>query len=90
MKFATPDIIALKQYDTLIAALDECSEAERVDRMRHLCRTDLFFLVRYVCNRPDLHHRFFFDRCRELQAAPDGYCDLWAREHGRAVSGRSA
>lgn len=87
MKFATPDIAALEQYDTLIAALDECSEAERVDRMRHLCRTDLFFLVRYVCNRPDLHHPFFFERCRELQAEPDGYCDLWAREHGKSSLG---
>ena len=87
MKFATPDITALEQYDALIAALDECSEAERVDRMRHLCRTDLFFLVRYVCNRPDLHHPFFFERCRELQAAPDGYCDLWAREHGKSSLG---
>jgi phage terminase large subunit-like protein len=87
MKFATPDITALEQYDALIAALDECSEAERVDRMRHLCRTDLFFLLRYVCGRPDLHHPFFFDRCRELQAAPDGYCDLWAREHGKSSLG---
>jgi|KBSSwiStaDraftv2_1062776.scaffolds.fasta_scaffold03470_6 predicted phage terminase large subunit-like protein len=87
MKFATPDITALEQYDALISALDACSEAERVDRMRHLCRTDLFFLVRYVCNRLDLHHPFFFDRCRELQAAPDGYCDLWAREHGKSSLG---
>jgi len=52
-----------------------------------LCRTDLFFLLRYVCNRPDLHHQFFFDRCRELQAEPDGYCDLWAREHGKSSCG---
>jgi predicted phage terminase large subunit-like protein len=87
MKFATPDITLLEQYPALIAALDECSEAERVDRLRHLCRTDLFFLLRYVCNRQDLHHPFFFERCRELQAEPDGYCDLWAREHGKSSCG---
>jgi hypothetical protein len=70
MKFATPDIAPLDQYDGLIAALDACSEAERIQRMRYLARTDLFFLVRFACNRPDLHHPFFFERCREVQAEP--------------------
>src|SRR5262249_459796 len=55
--------------------------------MRHLARTDLFYLVRYICNRPDLHHPFFFERARELQAEPFGYCDLWAREHGKSSWG---
>ena len=48
MQFAKPDLTALEQYDALIEALDECAKSERIDRMRHLCRTDLFFLVRYV------------------------------------------
>jgi phage terminase large subunit-like protein len=84
MKFAAPDIGSLDQYPALLASLDECTEAERAARMRYLCRTDLFFLARYACSRPDLHHPFFFDRAREIQAEPDGYADLWAREHGKS------
>jgi hypothetical protein len=87
MMFAAPDIKSLDQYEVLNQALDECSPAERHARMRHLCRSDLFYLVRFVCNRPDLHRPFFFDRARELQAEPDGYCDLWAREHGKSSLG---
>lgn len=49
--------------------------------MRNLARTDLYFLLRYACGRKDIEHQWLFDRCREVQASPNGHLDLWSREH---------
>lgn len=64
--------------------MKECSEAERIARLRALCRTDLYFLLRYGCGRRDIENEWYFARCREVQASPNGHLDLWAREHGKS------
>jgi phage terminase large subunit-like protein len=53
--------------------------------LRHLCRTDLFFFLTQGCKRRDIDRDWLYDRCREVQAAPDGYLDLWAREHYKST-----
>ena len=64
------------------AANDDPELVRRVKR--RLAQSDLFFLLVYVLGRADLNRDWYFTRCREVQAAPDGYLDLWGREHGKS------
>jgi hypothetical protein len=63
--------------------LEEGAKDEKVlsGIMRALCLGDLFFLMIYVLKMEFADIDWVFDRAREYQAAPDGYCDLWSREH---------
>ena len=62
--------------------------------IRELVLADLYYLLVRVCGRKDMlpcvsrpgfvDNQFAFDRCREVQASPNGYLDLWAREHWKS------
>jgi predicted phage terminase large subunit-like protein len=65
--------------------LQDLSETERHKKVRNLCRIDLFFLLVYVLGRHDANKDWLFDRCREVQAEPDGHIDLWSREHYKST-----
>jgi predicted phage terminase large subunit-like protein len=55
------------------------------DALRRLCREDLFFLLTVALNRPDANKQWLFERCREVEAEPDGFLDLWSREHYKST-----
>lgn len=71
----------LAQYSMLAASLLELSPADQRATMRHLCLTDLYWLLRYGLSRPDTQKQWILDRCREVESDPDNHLDLWSREH---------
>ncbi len=63
-------------------AEEEGRKAGKIDQVvRMLVLADLYYLLVRVCKRVDMLNDFAFARCREVEAAPDGFLDLWAREH---------
>lgn len=52
---------------------------------RELARSDLYFLIRWIFNRKDFEHDWLFARCQEVEQDPDGFLDLWARDHRKST-----
>lgn len=82
MKYTSIDE-ALDFYKQFLKEAESRKEIKQA--MRELCLRDLFFLLYHVLNRKDLRHPWLFLRCQEVQNHPNGYLDLWAREHYKST-----
>lgn len=70
---------------TRLKSLEMYKQVTSIEDIRALCLVDLFFLAVKVCNREDMNNDFVYERCREIQKNPNGYLDLWAREHYKST-----
>lgn len=52
---------------------------------RFLAANDRFYLLAFILRRRDALSEWVYDRCREVEAEPDGYLDLWFRYGYKAV-----
>ena len=79
--YQPPRIQAKKNY-TIIQdkAFAKHGQAGVREAVRQLALHDLFYMLVFILGRPDADNDWVFDRCREVQAEPDGCLDLWARE----------
>ena len=71
---------ALDYYRDTLDAARQKGEAYLTAARRELTKTDLFFLLYSTMNRKDVSRDWLFERCREVQADPNGRIDLWFRE----------
>jgi hypothetical protein len=67
-------------FDRILSAWDALDDAG-TDReaARQLVLGDRYYLLIKVLNRLDAWHPWLYARCREVEAAPDGYIDIWFR-----------
>lgn len=74
-----------EQYIELIEELRKLKEEERNDVIRHLCKTDIFFLSFFVLDQQFYYNDFAFDLCRRVSENP---WQLWlvARGHLKSLT----
>lgn len=78
-------ITSRDQYGPLLSSLQTLSDEEQETYLAEWGRTDLYFLLRYILKASYADNEWCFNRCREVQANPNGYLDLWAREHFKST-----
>lgn len=82
----SPLPLPLVPIPQLLTIWDEVdSQGRNLTAIKTLCLTDRFYLLVKVLRRPDCLHPWIYARCREVEAAPDGHLDLWARDHYKST-----
>ena len=64
---------------------NKLKDCQSNDELRDLFRQDLSMLLLAGCQRRDMINKWCVDRCNEIQSDPNGYLDLWSRDHYKST-----
>ncbi len=80
-----PQLSSIEAYRTLLTELATSSPQDKREISRLLCRTDTYWLLWFALGRKDIEKPWLLERCKEFDANPNGYLDLWARDHYKST-----
>lgn len=72
-------------FDAVVDLWEMVERHQGAAGMAWLGRNDRFYMLTRLLHRWDAVHPWLYARCREVEANPDGYLDLWAREHYKST-----
>lgn len=81
------DWLPTASFDQAIKFYDEFCNDPGCDSwaIAEIGKADRFFLLTHLLHRSDAARPWLYERCREVDDAPDGHLDLWAREHYKST-----
>ena len=80
-----PSLLSLPFSDVLRVWDELDGNGKDLDAIAALTLADRYYLLIKVLGRGDAWHPWVYDRCREVEKAPDGHLDIWGREHYKST-----
>lgn len=81
-----PQNLRALPFNEILSAWDQADgNGTYAEGARALALEDRYYLLIKVLGRGDAWHPWIYDRCREVESHPDGYLDIWGREHYKST-----